>query len=198
MTAKIIKDTIYKDRGAPTRTALDVFNKCPNQWPAAIDVPPAYFTPLKDLILPPGATDQKYWNILIETYGIGATPSDNGIHIVTLPSESVTKSDSSQSSSTGAEYALLKIFCVLGATLTDAQKDLAEQLDLRVRLLLDYNCRSRRHKNGEVVIPKLDPSIDPTVDKKFPVLCHWLGFLDNESSIGKASLYKLEYTRLIA
>lgn len=200
MTSKIVKSELAKDN-TPVRTAQDVFNLLPNQWANVSLVPRGLYVPLKDLLFPGGATQQQFEDILIESYGIGATPEDIGIHIITLPFDSVMKSDSNRSDKTGAEYATLKILSMAGENLTDVDIDLAEQIDLRVRLLVDINCRKVLRKNGHTTLtPALPATADPTVVndmKSFPVVANWLGFIDNESTIGKASLYKLEYYRVV-
>jgi hypothetical protein len=200
VTAKIVKAELAKDNNT-LRSALDVFNLMPGQWASLAEVPPAYYTPLKDLLFPNGATQQEFEDALIEVYGIGATPEDVGIHIITLPFDSVMKSDSNRADQTGAEYATLKILSMVGENLTDDDKDLAEQIDLRVRLILDINCRKILRKNGyPSMLPALPATADKTVVnniKQFPVIVSWLGFIDNESAIGKASLYKLEYYRVV-
>lgn len=190
------------------RTAADVLAKANaqckngNQWATVDDVPWAYYMPLSEIML--GAHDTPeaqaaLQKIIVGCYGLGEATDDLTIQLITLPFESAMKADGMQSDKIGAETCLLKVLVQIGEDLTLQQAKIAEQADLRIRFLLDFLCRGILRKNGESVIDTtgLDPAGDPTVDVNYPIICQWLAFIDNETAIGKAALYRLQYTRMV-
>ena len=185
------------------RTAAQVFAAAPSgQWATAAHVPIAYYQPLSQILLglhDTSGAQTALQKIIIGSYGLGDTPDDLTIQLITLPFESASKSDGMRSDIIGAETCLLKVLVQIGENLTADQSKTAEQADLRIRFLLDVLCRGIIRKNGEKVVDKtgLDPTGDPTVSIQMPVICQWLAFIDNETAIGKAGLYRLQYTRLV-
>ena len=198
MTAKVVKDVLSLDLTS-IRTAAQVRTLVPGRWASDPEVPLFLYTSLRD-IFDPSLTNQQFKDLIIESYGVGATPADMGIHLITLPAESVTKDYGMQLDKVGVEIALLSIMVQLGENLLDAQIDIVEQADLRIRWLLDYNIRSTRRKKGDLtVVPGLSSNADMTIypnAKDTPVICNYEAFLNNESSIAKASLYRLQYFRI--
>lgn len=185
------------------RTAAQVRALLPTQWATDADVPHFLYQPLSWILLGlegDAAAQAALQEIIIPSYGLGNTPdepNDQSIQLISLPFESVAKADGMKSDATGAETALLKTMVQIGADLDANDAFIASQADLRIRLIIDKNCRSLAMKNGEIW-PKgngLPVTGDPTINKNYPAICNYLGFIDNETAIGKVSLYLLQYTR---
>lgn len=198
MGSKVVLPTLEADT-TPTRTAEDVRALVAGRWATDEDVPWYLYKPLKEILMGPGADDEDYRNLLITTYGAGHTPEDAGVHILTLPKGSVYDDGGMKVNEHGAECAILKILVQIGDSLTGDDLIRAEQADLRIRFLLDWFWRVKRKKSGDSVIPGLTGDGDSSIylNATHQIQCIWLGFLDNQSVIAKASVYQLQYTRII-
>ncbi len=186
------------------RTAAQVRARLPNQWAADIDVPIFLYQPLSEILLGlygDSTAQEALQELIIPVYGLGDTPDQLCIQLIDVPFESVEKADGMKSDQVGAETALLKTLIQIGENLSEADGQIAKQADLRMRLVLDVNARSAaRRGTGAESFPQgngLPSNGDPTIRKDFPVICNFLGVIDNETAQGKVSLYRLQYNRAI-
>lgn len=193
MSAKCVRERIIND--TTSRTAADVMTANPGKFASVGEVPVHLYKCAKDLLFPSGVPGgDAFPDFVIAKYGEAKTMADAGIELAFISQEADISplSEGKREDTTGAEYYLLRVMCRLRDADAVTNPDVTEQLDLRIRYLIDSVIR------GEAGLSTIIPSagVDNTVDKTQGVACYWLKYLDSPNTSEYLSLYCLQFTRV--
>lgn len=187
MSAKAIRYYLMQDTVSGSASTVSTDN--PNLWPTAADVPDYAYKSLGNLWLSSATpVSSQLGDSIVYRFGQNDTAT-NEISIFTQPIESVI-SDTMRDNTIGAEESNLVIRITKTAT-SSSSVDLIQNIELRLRYLLDINWRRRRRGTPPFIPSTGDKSLDSAVG----VLCEWDGYVTMPNAIQTIVRYKTYYVR---
>lgn len=195
MPGPIIKSYLLRDTVDSTAEAIYLLNA--SGWASPADVPIYLYTSLCTLWTGSSGNVAALDKAIVSQSGQGTQKSRNVISISPLICESVDAgnpegkliSDDAQ----GAENALIRILFQTQQAPPESKFSLAQNAELRVRLLLDCNLRSL--SGGGTSIP-IDNTHDKSIDSSYETfILNWLGYETDPSAVEVLTNYACSYVR---
>lgn len=201
MSGKAIEAYLKLDK--TDTTALAVFNASPGEFLDSTTVPKYNYQSLKTLM---GATsDADFYSRITSNTGANLTPVNLGVSIIIqeVDSESVRDTEGYQLDETGAECGYLKIlFRTQRSVNNSARYDLIDNVEWRLRLLLDHNWRSKSGNSSKIPLditnwPDVSLSQRQETNRSM-FAAKWLSYSGSGDNVSElVSLYRIEMIRAV-
>lgn len=192
----------YLGNDITSRTAANVVTANPGVFPGGPSTVPLYmYQSLREMLgFPDQATLQDH---IVARYGSNLTMPTLGIEIA-LETQDAALSDvetNARYDVLGGEFGYARILSKIHDPVLDSQYDLVEQIDLRIRYLIETEIR--QYTQGSTVVNPRGSSIylnpatfDTTIDANLGVCVRWIKYGNSESALERVSIYSVQYARL--
>lgn len=162
----------------------------PGKWAADADVPAYMFQPLYTIWTPPSSSLSDFRTRITGSSGQRTTKAFGYIEVVPLMYDNAFNPETMIDDETGSESAIVDILFSIPRPVPTAQFDQLKMAELRVRLLLDYNWRTKAGKT-----PLIPVATSSTIDSSNYFFCFFQQFLNDPNASEVVVRYKVNYVR---